>query len=230
LAVQSVARAAVFNHVMEDDPYPTEDDQEIMGPRFRESVDLFEEFFGYAYRRPAVEQATAFRPFDEQPSVDEIVPDTTPTSATAEQDVAADTEPTSVMSNVPLYQRPPPPPPAPRIGSIFVQPGGPPPGWRHPAADRRPPEPDPLLEEFGYYVRRARYLELLSQQHLADETGLPQSQISRLERGFAPGLGLSGLLCLGQGIGRALPLGCCPHDHTCVWQPIKPTPVHRLGR
>lgn len=212
-----------------------DDDPEISRPLSRESVDLFEEFFGYAYRRPKVEDANADRPHAEQSPAHEIAPDETPTAAGAEQSVAADTRPASVrpasvMSNVPLHERPPLPPPAPRIGTFFVQAGGAPPGWRHPATDRRPPEPDPLLEEFGHYVRRARYLVLMSQQILADETGVAQSQISRLERGFAPGLGLIGLLSLGQGIGRALPLGFCPHDHTCAWQPIKPTPVHRLGR
>jgi hypothetical protein len=223
LAVQPAVTAAELNQAMDDD-------SEISRPLSRESVDLFDEFFGYAYRPPKVEDANSDRLHAEQSAADEIAPDETPTPAGAEQSVAADTRPASVMSNVPLHQRPPVPLPAPRIGPFFIQDGGAPPGWRHPATDRRPPEPDPLLEEFGHYVRRARYLVLMSQQILADETGVPQSQISRLERGFAPGLGLLGLLSLGQGIGRALPLGFCPHDHTCAWQPIKPTPVNRLGR
>ena len=216
--------AAVFNHAVDDV------DPDISRPLSRESVDLFEEFFGYAYRQPTVEDAATEPANAGRTPADQALPDENRTAAGTALSAAADTAPASVMGDVPAHHRPPMPPPAPRIGRFFVQPGGPPPGWRYPATDRRPPEPDPLLEEFGHYVRRARYLVLVSQQILADETGVPQSQISRLERGFAPGLGVSGLVSLGQGIGRALPLGICPHEHTCAWQPIRPIPVHRLGR
>ena len=199
-------------------------------PLSRDSVDLFEEFFAYAYRQPKLADPIT-EPAEGAPTqTHQVAADEEHTTAQEDMSAVTDRAPGPVVGDVPAYHRPPPPPPAPQIGRFYLQPGGPPPGWRYPATDRRPPEPDPILEEFGHYVRRARYLILMSQQTLEDETGIAQSQISRLERGFAPGLGVLGLLTLGQGIGRALPLGCCPHEHTCAWQPIKPTPVHRLGR
>lgn len=117
-----------------------------------------------------------------------------------------------------------------RVKPFFVQPGGPPPGWRHPVTGRSNPEPDPLLVAFGRYVLRSRFLVVKSQQALSNETGVPQSQISRLERGLAPSMGVDRLMMLGEGLGRAMPLGVCPHDHACAWQPIEPKPVHRFGR
>jgi hypothetical protein len=72
---------------------------------------------------------------------------------------------------------------------------------------------------FGRFVRRARQCAGLSQQRLADLSGVSQSVISRLERGLAPHLGLSRLLAIQGVLGGCLPLGVCPHEHTCIWQP-----------
>ena len=37
---------------------------------------------------------------------------------------------------------------------------------------------------------------------------------------------LERLTTLGEVLGRAFPLGFCPHEHECAWQPIKP-PEHQ---
>lgn len=228
LAVQSAVMAEVFNHAM------AKHDPDIPRSVYGD-VDPFEEFFARSYRRPKEDYSIT----DPPPSSD-AAPVENQTTEVAGENIAGDSPPSSVppssvppssvMGNVPAYRPPPPPPPAPRIGRFFLQPDGPPPGWRYPATERRPPEADPLLEEFGHYVRRARYLELISQEMLSEETDVPQSQISRVERGFAPGFRLQTLVTLGQGLGRSLPLGFCPHQHNCAWQPVNPTEVHRLGR
>lgn len=49
--------------------------------------------------------------------------------------------------------------------------------------------------------------------------------VSRAERGVAPGMGLKRLVMMSEPLGRLFPLGTCPHDHECAWQPIKP-PEH----
>ena len=57
--------------------------------------------------------------------------------------------------------------------------------------------------------------------------------VSRAERGLAPAMGVGRLVRLCDALGRLFPLGACPHDHECAWQPIKPperqtTAVERL--
>jgi transcriptional regulator with XRE-family HTH domain len=97
----------------------------------------------------------------------------------------------------------------------------PPYGWRHPVSGRRD-LPDPALITFGQYLKRGRYFARMSQQQLADASGVEQSQISRAERALAPSLGMEYLIKLGKPLGRALPLGFCPHEHYCHWQPAPP--------
>jgi len=84
------------------------------------------------------------------------------------------------------------------------------------------PAADPHLVRFGRNLKRARQIAGISQQRLADLSGVSQSVISRLERALAPRLGLERLLQLQQVLGNALPLGECPHDHMCVWRPLTP--------
>src|SRR5215218_120626 len=87
-------------------------------------------------------------------------------------------------------------------------------GWHARLNDAAP------LVRFGRTLRRARQIAGLSQQRLADLSGVSQSVISRLERARAPMVGLERLLLLERVLGTAWPLGDCPHDHTCVWQPL----------
>jgi transcriptional regulator with XRE-family HTH domain len=105
---------------------------------------------------------------------------------------------------------------------ILHVPGGPPPGWRHPRSD--PPTQEPLtgLVTFGLYARRSRYFVHVSQERLSGDSGISQSMISRMERGLAPGMRMDHLVMLSEQLGRAMPLGFCPHEHRCVWQPIQP--------
>lgn len=92
---------------------------------------------------------------------------------------------------------------------------------------------DPLLVDLGRYLRRGRAFAGFSQQGLGYRADVTQSMISRAERGLAPSMGVDRLAQLGRVLGRAFPLGCCPHEHDCAWQPIiprqhKPTETERL--
>lgn len=62
----------------------------------------------------------------------------------------------------------------------------------------------------------------ISQDRLARAARVSQTMISRAERALAPAMGLDPLTRLGRVLGRSLPLGVCPHDHDCAWQPIEP--------
>jgi transcriptional regulator with XRE-family HTH domain len=75
------------------------------------------------------------------------------------------------------------------------------------------------LIAFGKVVRRARASAGLSQAQLGERSGVSQSTISRLERGHVPHLTLITVLGLASALGRALPVGLCPHPHDCLWQP-----------
>jgi transcriptional regulator with XRE-family HTH domain len=109
----------------------------------------------------------------------------------------------------------------------YEVPDAPPLGWRPSPSPRvqgddtgaGPPDPLVLL---GRYLRRSRYFVEKSQQRLADDTGVSQSMISRAERGRAPSMRTDKLVALGGGLGRIFPLGCCPHNHDCAWQPARP--------
>ena len=103
----------------------------------------------------------------------------------------------------------------------------PPRDFHHPVTGRRELAPDPRLVVIGRYLQRARGYSSKSQQRVADETGVTQSMISRAERGLAPSMGLAKLGRLCEALGRLFPLGTCPHDHDCAWQPIKP-PEHQI--
>jgi transcriptional regulator with XRE-family HTH domain len=97
----------------------------------------------------------------------------------------------------------------------------PPLGWRHPVTGRRELAPGPELVALGMHVRRARYYADLSQQRLSNASGVSQSQISRLERALAPSIAVERLAQLAAALGRVFPLGACPHDHACAWQPLE---------
>ena len=103
----------------------------------------------------------------------------------------------------------------------------PPYGWTYPATGRRDWEPEPALLAFGQYIKRGRYLGRMSQQRLADEAKVDQGQISRLERALAPAMGIERVVRLSKVLGRALPLGYCPHEHWCEWQPGPAAPPER---
>lgn len=102
----------------------------------------------------------------------------------------------------------------------------PPQGWRNPVTGRRDLHADPRLVRLGRYLRRARSFVGASQQRLADASGVTQSIISRAEGAQAPAMQLERLAALAEVLGRAFPLGVCPHDHECAWQPIKPPEHH----
>ena len=105
--------------------------------------------------------------------------------------------------------------------SFFIPP---PHGWRHPVTGRLGWQPDPLLLAFGQYVKRSRYLARLTQRQLSDDSGVDQGQISRLERALAPSMRVDRVVQLSRTLGRSFPLGYCPHEHWCHWQPAPPTP------
>jgi transcriptional regulator with XRE-family HTH domain len=127
----------------------------------------------------------------------------------------------TVIRNAELYQA------SLRAAALPVRPPielEPPDGWRHPVTGRRELAPIPTLIPLGRYLRRARYIVDLSQERLAGRSGVSQPMISRAERGLAPSMGIDRLAQLGEVFGRAFPLGFCPHEHACGWQPIKPPP------
>ncbi len=108
------------------------------------------------------------------------------------------------------------------VPSWFIPP---PYGWRHPVSGRHGWLSDPQLLAFGQYVKRGRYLAKKTQQQLARESGVEQGQISRVERALAPAMRVDRLVSLGGALGRAFPLGFCPHEHACPWQPAPPPPT-----
>lgn len=94
--------------------------------------------------------------------------------------------------------------------------------YRHPVTGRTYHRDDPVLTRLGIYVRRARRFAGRSQQSVADEIGIPQSQISRLERALAPSMDVERLGWIDAVLRGAFPLGYCPHVHQCRWQPLTP--------
>lgn len=75
--------------------------------------------------------------------------------------------------------------------------------------------PVPEMVEFGRLVRHARKMAGLSQHNLAALSGVSQSTICRLERGLVPSMPAWKLVKIGFALQGRLPLGYCPHDHTC---------------
>ena len=100
----------------------------------------------------------------------------------------------------------------------------PPARWRHPVTGREGWQTDPGLLEFGQYVRRSRYMAHMTQVQLAKVSGVEQGSISRLERGLAPAMKTERLIKLAAAMGRAFPMGYCPHEHWCPWQPAPRLP------
>jgi hypothetical protein len=76
-----------------------------------------------------------------------------------------------------------------------------------------------LLVDFGRIVRAGRRRASVSQSRLESLSGVDQVAISRLELARAPAMRVIQLVRLGAVLGRNMPLGFCPHDHACVWQP-----------
>jgi len=75
----------------------------------------------------------------------------------------------------------------------------------------------------GRYLRRSRRYAQLTQRALAAGAGLSQTMVSRLEQGKAPAMSLQKFVAAGSALSRLFPLGFCPHDHRCAWQPIRPS-------
>ena len=108
--------------------------------------------------------------------------------------------------------------------SFFIPP---PFGWRHPVTNRRGWQPELELIAFGMYLKRARYLANVTQHRLEEVSGVDQGQISRLERALAPWTKVEDLVKISSALGRSFPLGYCPHEHWCAWQPAPPPPPER---
>ena len=91
-----------------------------------------------------------------------------------------------------------------------------------------------MMERFGAELRRCRHLGGLSQATLAHRAGVPQSTISRLERGRAVRVPAFKVVLLAQVLGRRFPLAYCPHEHFCEWQRLdslgRPVETSELSR
>ena len=109
-----------------------------------------------------------------------------------------------------------------RMTSFFIPPTF---DWNDRVTGRKGWQPSFELIAFGMYVKRARHLIGMSQTKLETLSGADQGQISRLERALSPTTRVERLVALSGAMGRALPLGFCPHEHWCEWQPAqKPSP------
>lgn len=89
---------------------------------------------------------------------------------------------------------------------------------------RRELMPDAPLLLIGRYFRRSRAYAGISQAQLAGMASVSQSMVSRLERARAPAMAFERFVDMGLVLGRLFPLGVCPHDHRCGWQPVPPRP------
>lgn len=79
------------------------------------------------------------------------------------------------------------------------------------------------LKDFGVAIRAARMRSAMSQRGLEFRSGVSQSVVSRAERALAPKLALDRVIEINLVLGQELPMGWCPHEHPCRWQP----PVRR---
>lgn len=95
-------------------------------------------------------------------------------------------------------------------------------GSRDPDSGRSALTPAPALLVLARYLVRARRYADKTQHQLAADTGISQPSVSRIERALAPAMRLERFVQLGQGLGRLFPLGFCPHEHDCAWQPVRP--------
>ena len=91
-----------------------------------------------------------------------------------------------------------------------------------PDSGRRELAPDAPLAHVGRYFRRSRAYAGMSQAQVAGRAGVSQSMVSRVERARAPAMGFERFVNMCLVLGRLFPLGVCPHDHHCGWQPIQP--------
>jgi hypothetical protein len=89
---------------------------------------------------------------------------------------------------------------------------------------RRQLMPDAPLILVGRYFRRSRAFAGISQAQLAGAADVSQSMVSRLERARGPAMAFERFVDMSLPLGRLFPLGVCPHDHRCAWQPIQPRP------
>jgi transcriptional regulator with XRE-family HTH domain len=80
--------------------------------------------------------------------------------------------------------------------------------------------PDPELVLLGRYLRRSRLLAERSQDEVSRQSGVSQSGISQAEHGLAGGMTLRRFTRMVRPLDRLFPLGQCPHDHVCPWQPF----------
>jgi transcriptional regulator with XRE-family HTH domain len=99
--------------------------------------------------------------------------------------------------------------------------------WAERVTGRDGWQPTYELLAFGMYVKRARYLARCTQTQLEELSGVDQGRISRLERGLSPTTRVEHLVPIASALGRAFPLGYCPHEHWCEWQPAPPPPPQR---
>jgi hypothetical protein len=95
-------------------------------------------------------------------------------------------------------------------------------GFIDPDSGRRELTPDAPLIHIGRYFRRSRAYAGISQTQLAGMANVTQSMVSRVERARAPGMAFERFVEMCLVLGRLFPLGTCPHDHRCGWQPIQP--------
>jgi transcriptional regulator with XRE-family HTH domain len=110
----------------------------------------------------------------------------------------------------------------PSTPSFFIPPTFP---WAEQVTGRKGYQPSYEELAFGMYVKRARYIARCTQTRLEELSGVDQGRISRLERGLSPTTRVEHLVPIASVLGRAFPLGYCPHEHWCEWQPApKPPP------
>jgi transcriptional regulator with XRE-family HTH domain len=85
------------------------------------------------------------------------------------------------------------------------------------------------MQRFGAELRRCRYNAALTQDELAERSGVAQSTISRLERGLIPHAAMLKIVLIGNALERKFPLGYCPHEHHCAWDRLDPEgrPIER---
>lgn len=80
---------------------------------------------------------------------------------------------------------------------------------------------DKAIAWVGRYLFRSRGWAGISQEVLAHRAGVSQSMVSRAERGLARAMPFERFISLTRPLDRLFPLGCCPHDHDCPWQPFR---------
>ena len=77
--------------------------------------------------------------------------------------------------------------------------------------------PVPAMVLLGARFRNGRIMVGASQREVADNAGVSQTAVSRLERGLATGMSAERLIRIADAIGPSFPFGCCPHHRNCAW-------------